>query len=79
VNKANIGCRIGASCAAIFLYADDIILLAPSVQALQSLVNICNSELSFLDMAINPLKNLLVWVLARNTEMFVPVSWHLDL
>jgi len=54
-------------------------LLAPSVQALQSLVNICNSELSFLDMAINPLKNLLVWVLARNTEMFVPVSWHLDL
>jgi len=54
VNKANIGCRIGASCAAIFLYADDIILLAPSVQALQSLVNICNSELSFLDMAISP-------------------------
>jgi len=63
----------------LFLYADDIILPAPSVQALQSLVNICNSELSFLDMAINPLKNLLVWVLARNTEMFVPVSWHLDL
>jgi len=27
VNKANIGCRIGASSAAIFLYADDIILL----------------------------------------------------
>ena len=45
------------SCAAIFLYADDIILLAPSVQALQSLVNICNSELSFLDMAINPKKS----------------------
>ena len=56
VNYANIGCRIGASCAAIFLYADDIILLAPSVQALQSLVNICNSELSFLDMAINTKK-----------------------
>jgi len=31
-NKANIGCRIGASCAAVFLYAADIILLAPSVQ-----------------------------------------------
>jgi len=39
VNKANIGCRIGrigTSCAAIFLYADDIILPAPSVQALHS-------------------------------------------
>jgi len=27
------------------LYADDVILLAPSVQALQSLVDICASEL----------------------------------
>ena len=57
MNKANIGCRIGASRAAIFLYAYDIILLAPSVQALQFLVNIWNSELSFLDMAINPKKS----------------------
>jgi len=53
VNKANIGCRIGASCAAVYLCTDDIILPAPSVQALQSLVNICNSELSFIDVAIN--------------------------
>ena len=63
----------------LFLYADDIMLPAPSVQALQSLVNICNSELSFLDMSINPKKNLLVCVLVRSTEMFVPMSWHLDL
>ena len=28
VNKANSGCRIGACCAAIFLSADDVILLA---------------------------------------------------
>ena len=33
VNKDNIGCRIGASCTAIFLNTYDIILLAPSVQA----------------------------------------------
>ena len=51
VNKDNIGCRIGASCTAIFLYADDIILLAPSVQALQLLINICISELNYLDTA----------------------------
>ena len=41
VNKANVGCRIRAICTAIFLYADDVILLAPSVCALQSLVDIC--------------------------------------
>jgi len=39
-------------CTAIFLYADDVILLAPSDFALQSLVNICASEFEFLDMAI---------------------------
>ena len=36
---------------------DDIILLAPSVQALQLLVNICISELNYLDMAINVKKS----------------------
>ena len=41
VKGTNIGCKIGASCTAIFLYADDIILLAPSVQALLSSISIC--------------------------------------
>jgi len=53
VNKANVGCRIRAICTAIFLYADDAILLVTSVCALQSLVDICASALEFLDMAIN--------------------------
>lgn len=53
VSKAGTGCKIGASCAAIFLYADDIILLSPSVFALQTLVNVCALELQYLDMAVN--------------------------
>jgi len=57
VCKENLGCRIGASCCAIFMYADDVILLAPSVQALQTLVNICEAELNYLDMAINVSKS----------------------
>jgi len=39
VNKANVWCRIRAICTAVFLYADDVILLAPSVCALQSLLD----------------------------------------
>jgi len=39
--------------AAIFLYADDVILLPPSVSTLQTLVNISELELVDLDMAIN--------------------------
>ena len=37
VIKASVVCRIRVICTAIFLYADDVILLAPSVCALQSL------------------------------------------
>ena len=57
VNKANSGCRIGACCAAIFLYADDIILLAPSVSTLQTLVTICELQLIDIDMLINVKKS----------------------
>jgi len=63
VNKANSGCRIGACCAAIFLYADDIILLAPSVSTLQTLVHICELESVDIDMVIN-VKNRHAYVLA---------------
>ena len=47
VDKTNIGCKIGAICTGIFLYADDIILLAQFIQALQSLISLCESELDF--------------------------------
>jgi len=57
IDTANIGCKTGGSCTSIFLYADDIILLAPSAQALQSLVDICELELKRLDMAINASKS----------------------
>jgi hypothetical protein len=39
------------------MYADDILLLAPSVVALQKLLLICEEEISLLDMAINASKS----------------------
>jgi len=47
VKRTNIGCKIGTTCTGNFLYADDIILLALSVEALPSLISICESELNF--------------------------------
>ena len=41
----------------IFLYADDIILLVPSVSILQTLVNVCERELVDLNMGINVRKS----------------------
>jgi len=45
------------TCFSIFLYADDILLLAPSITALQQLVTACECELSWLDMSINVRKS----------------------
>ena len=47
------GCYFKETCFSILMYADDIILLAPSVSALQHLLDVCESELQYLDMSIN--------------------------
>jgi len=41
----------------ILLYADDILLIAPSVTSLQQLLNICEQELEWLDMSPNAKKS----------------------
>jgi len=52
--KANgLGCYYKLTCVSILLYTDDILLLAPSITALQQLVFVCESELSWLDMTFN--------------------------
>jgi len=49
VNKANIGCYISNVCVSIVLYADDIMLIAPSITGLQRLLTICEEQLILLD------------------------------
>ena len=47
-------CRL---CFSVLLYADDIILLAPSVTALEKLMAVCETELRWMDMVINTSKS----------------------
>ena len=53
VKRQNIGCILHYFCYSIILYADDMLLLAPSLDALQRLILICEEELRLLDLAIN--------------------------
>lgn len=53
VASSGTGCYIGLVCFSIILYADDILLLAPSISSLQRLLTICEQELRLLDLAIN--------------------------
>lgn len=55
-SEQHIGCYIHNECFSIILYADDIILLSPSVSSLQQLLHVCELELQYLDMAINAKK-----------------------
>jgi len=60
VKGTNLGCYISATCCSIFLYTDDILLIAPSVSALQILLNACEEELLAIDMYINTKKTMCV-------------------
>ena len=45
VKATGLGCYLNSVCVSILLYADDIILSAPSVKALQLLLEVCEQEL----------------------------------
>lgn len=56
VINACIGCYIGNICSAIFIYADDIILLAPTRGAMQTLLHICEEFGGEFGLTYNPEK-----------------------
>ena len=50
----------------IVVYADDILLISPSVVNLKNLIHLCELELNWLDMAINYKK---IWLFTYRTTM----------
>jgi hypothetical protein len=58
--SANVGCYLSTICCSIFLYADDILLLSPTVTGLQILLSACEKELVDLDMRINAKKSMCI-------------------
>jgi hypothetical protein len=57
VKTVDAGCYINTVCCSIFLYADDILLLSPSIHGLQLLLNACEKYLVGIDMCINVKKS----------------------
>ena len=55
-----IGCHMSFISTGIFLYADDLFLNEPSVHTLQIMLNVCETELSWLDMRICAKKSVYV-------------------
>ena len=63
-----LGCYIGWQCLSILLYADDIIIIAPSVVAFEKLLLIVEHELELLDMEINARKSKCIRMLFVNVN-----------
>ena len=57
----------------IILYADDIMLFAPSIRELQHLMQMCESELIYLDMFINVKKSCCIRIGPRNSATCSPI------
>lgn len=60
VKNANAGCYISTICCCIYLYADDILLLSPTITGLQIILNACEKEVAELDMQINAKKSMCI-------------------
>ena len=53
ISGLKVGCRLGILSSNIIAYADDIVLLAPSVSSLQMLIDVANNEALLLDLRFN--------------------------
>ena len=71
VRNSCIGCYLKGLCMSVLLYADDILLISPSVSSVNKLLHICEQELTLLDMAINAKKSLHVYELALVSDTTV--------
>ena len=79
VMRTNLGCYLSSICAGIFLYADDILLLAPTVAGLERLLHVCEHELEQLDMSINVSKTSCIRFGPRfNVQCAELISLHGD-
>jgi hypothetical protein len=69
LQKSSLGCHIRNISFNAFMYADDLLLLSISVGDLQGMINVCKSELEWLDMAINSKKSNCIRVGKRFDEV----------
>ena len=76
VSRSNATLSFNFVCMSVFLYADDILLISPSVSLMQKLVNIVENELLLLDMSINPKKYVCLRVSVNVLKLAVPIFFY---
>ena len=54
IRNSGVGCKIGFLVSNVFVYADDLIILSPTITALKHLVNICEDYGRDFELKFNP-------------------------
>ena len=60
LQNSGLGCYFKGTPVCAILYADDIMLISPSVTGLQEMLGVCEKYLSFLELALNPKKSVYI-------------------
>lgn len=76
------GCRYLGFAISAIMYADDLVLLAPSVSELQDMINVCCAELLAIDLTVNSTKSTALRIGRRHNviscKLLVsnePIAW----
>ena len=67
LKDSRVGCRIGSTFCGCLGYADDVILLTPTLNSLRTQLNICSEYAAEYSMAFNAAKTKLIRIKARNS------------
>ena len=69
ISKCELGCKLGMFSSNIVAYADDIVLLAPSLNALQCLADLILEEISKISLKFNSSKSLCMKFCAKKLNI----------
>ena len=73
----DIGCKIGSEFYEVYGYADDIVLLSPTVSGLKSMVNTCTKYTNDHDVQFNSLKSQIM-VFSNKKHYYEPIIYIND-
>jgi hypothetical protein len=71
LRSLDVGCHIDKSFLGIFMYADDILLLSPSLMELQTMINQCSLSCGNLSLCINTSKSFCI-AFGRASQLTLP-------
>ena len=70
LRKSGYGCYIGNTFSGALGYADDVTLIAPSLQSLKQMIKICEEYAKEFDIQFNPSKSKLMCFNNKNSKEF---------